>query len=134
MEEVTKNILIIDDDQYSREAIAHLLGAEGYQVTCSETGAAGYQNACKLSPDVIILDLNLPDVDGKEVIGEVRRNHSLDFARILVITGRTDDEAREALCLGANAFLIKPIEFGSLLKTLPTLQQPTSDSSLKPNL
>lgn len=111
-------VLVIEDDEYSRDALAHLLSAEGYKSVSATDGESGLQQARTNPPDVIVLDLGLPGIDGKEVIERVRRDGTLKSIPILVITAQDNDVARSMLRLGANAYLTKPIEFDQLTKTI----------------
>ncbi|MGH9939222.1 MAG: response regulator transcription factor, partial [Blastocatellia bacterium] len=74
MEKRKPRILIIEDDEYSREAIEHLLNAEGCETKSAAGGVSGYRAARRFAPDVIVLDLNLPDIDGQRVLGKFRGN------------------------------------------------------------
>lgn len=124
-------ILVIDDDEYSRDALACLLNSEGHETLTAADAETGYQLACDTTPDAIILDLSLPDAHGKEIIERVRGNESLREVPILVVTGLPSDEAQSALDLGANAYLIKPIDFDDLVKAIPNQKAGELDVSLE---
>jgi DNA-binding response OmpR family regulator len=115
-------ILVIDDDEYSRDALAYLLTSEGHEAVSAGDAETGYRLACETPPDAIILDLSLPDAHGNEIIGRVRANESLKNVPILVVTGLPNDEAQSAVESGANAYLIKPIDFDDLVKVIPNLE------------
>jgi DNA-binding response OmpR family regulator len=117
----TKNlqILIIDDDDNTREAMERLLKIEGYKTRSAADGTTGYSSAVMAHPDLILLDLNLPDIDGKQVIGMIREKRELEEVPILVVTGESREEAQKAVNLGANAFFLKPVEFNVLLESIP---------------
>ncbi len=112
--------LIIEDDQYSGEAYAHLLAAEGYDSEWAEDGHTGYRKAKEMRPDVVILDLILPGMDGIKVIELFRTDDALKKTPILVVTGR-DEDARSAIDAGANSYLIKPVEFTDLIRAVSGL-------------
>jgi DNA-binding response OmpR family regulator len=115
-------ILVIDDDEYSRDALAYLLNSEGHEAVAASDAETGYRLACETPPDSIILDLSLPDTHGNELIARVRANESLKNVPILVVTGLPNDEAQSAVDSGANAYLIKPIDFDDLVKVIPNLE------------
>jgi adenylate cyclase len=121
-------ILVIDDDEYSRDALAYLLNSEGHEAVSASDAETGYRLACETPPDAIILDLSLPDMHGNEIIGRVRANESLRSVPILVVTGLPNDEAQSAVDSGANAYLIKPIDFDDLVKVIPNLESTRSRS------
>ncbi|HEX8087851.1 MAG TPA: response regulator [Blastocatellia bacterium] len=111
-------ILVIEDDEYSRDALAHLLVAEGYQAQSANDGETGLEKAQEMQPDVIVLDLNLPGIDGKQVIEKIRGDGPLRSVPILVITGDEDRTAQAAVDLGADGYLTKPLEFDDLIKAI----------------
>ncbi|MFL6275676.1 MAG: response regulator transcription factor [Blastocatellia bacterium] len=115
-------ILVIEDDEYSRDALAHLLAAEGYEAQSASDGESGLKKAHETQPDVIILDLNLPGIDGKAVIKMIRNDGPLADVPILVVTGDEDHAAKSAVTLGADGFLTKPVEFDDLIRAIDDLK------------
>ncbi|HKP88250.1 MAG TPA: response regulator [Blastocatellia bacterium] len=111
-------ILVIEDDEYSRDALARLLAAEGYEAHSAQDGETGLAKAHETHPDVIVLDLNLPDIDGKQVVEMIRGDESLAMVPILIVTGDEDKKAQDAVELGANAYLTKPVELDALISAL----------------
>jgi CheY-like chemotaxis protein len=114
-------ILVIEDDEYSRDALAHLLASEGYEAQSASDGESGLEKAHETHPDVIVLDLNLPDIDGKHVIEMIRGDGPLKNVPILVVTGDEDKAAQAAVDLGADGYLTKPVEFDDLIKAISGL-------------
>jgi len=120
-------VLVIEDDEYSRDALAHLLAAEGYEAELADDGESGLAKAREMNPDIIVLDLSLPGIDGKRVIKMIRSNQTLSSTPILVVTGHSDTEAQSAVDLGADAYLTKPVEFDELTRAIAELSaQPTA--------
>ena len=115
-------VLVIEDDEYSRDALAHLLAAEGYDAQSAHDGEAGLDKAREADPDVIILDLNLPGIDGIQVIKMIRGDQSLASIPILVVTGDDDKEAQAAVRMGADGYLTKPVEFDALISAITNLE------------
>ncbi|MGA9769927.1 MAG: response regulator [Blastocatellia bacterium] len=121
-------VLVIEDDEYSRDALAHLLAAEGYDAQSAHDGEAGLSIAKEINPDVIILDLNLPGIDGQQVIKMIRGDKSLASIPILVVTGDDDKQAQAAVRAGADSYLTKPLEFDALISAITNIQtSPVND-------
>ena len=121
MAERKEKILVIEDDEYSRDALAHLLAAEGYEAQSASDGESGLAKAHEMHPNVIVLDLNLPGIDGKQVIQMLRNDGPLRGVPILVVTGDDDRDAQSAVDLGADGYLTKPVEFGDLIRAIDKL-------------
>jgi two-component system, sensor histidine kinase and response regulator len=116
-------ILVIEDDDYARDALARLLAAEGYETESSSDGQSGFAWARELQPDVIILDLSLPGIDGKRLIRMIRGDQNLRWVPILVVTGHDTDEAQSAVDIGADGYLTKPVEFDELTSAISGLKE-----------
>jgi CheY-like chemotaxis protein len=122
MAEEKPKILVIEDDEYSRDALAHLLTAEGYEAESATDGESGIAQAQELRPDVIVLDLNLPGIDGRQVIRTLRKDQTLREVPILVVTGDEDRAAQSAVEMGAAGYLTKPVEFDDLIRAISDLR------------
>lgn len=109
-------ILVVDDEPQILRFLRPSLTAAGYDVVTEETGAAALMAAATSAPDAILLDLGLPDMDGKEVISKLR---GWSKTPIIVISAR-DREAEKiaALDLGADDYVDKPFGIGELLARL----------------
>jgi two-component system alkaline phosphatase synthesis response regulator PhoP len=122
MSEQQIKVLVIEDDEYSRDALAHLLAAEGYDAQSAHDGEEGLEKAKETNPDVIVLDLNLPGIDGQQVIKRIRGDQSLASIPILVVTGDDDKAAQAAVDIGADGYLTKPVEFDTLISAITNIQ------------
>jgi two-component system OmpR family response regulator len=111
-------ILIIEDDEYSREAVEHLLKAEGCETRSAAGGVSGYRAARRFSPDVIVLDLNLPDIDGQSVLRKLRANRVLGQVPIIVITGYSRDEIPAGVSSSADFCITKPASFDDVIQAV----------------
>jgi DNA-binding response OmpR family regulator len=111
-------ILIIEDDEYSREAVEHLLKAEGCETRSAAGGVSGYCAARRFSPDVIVLDLNLPDIDGHRVLRKLRANRVLGQVPIIVITGYSRDEIPAGVSSSADFCITKPASFDDVIQAV----------------
>lgn len=106
-------ILVIEDEEDLLEAISDGLKIDGYAVDTSDDGQEGLELALVNSYDLIIIDLNLPSLDGIDILKEVRKNDK--FVKILILTARSAIEDRvNGLDLGANDYLVKPFHFDEL--------------------
>ena len=99
-------VAVVEDDARLRDALVRSLRERGHEVVAAETGVAGIQVVTERRPDVVVLDLGLPDVDGREVLRMVR---AVSDVPVLVATAR-DDEAEVVATLdaGADDYVVKP--------------------------
>ena len=98
--------LVVDDDEDIRDLLVHVLEKSGLEVRSAGTGAAAVRVARDFDPDLVTLDLSLPDLDGTEVCREIR---TFSSAYIVMITGRADEIDRlVGLEVGADDYLAKP--------------------------
>jgi len=106
-------ILVIDDEPQIRKFMRISLSANGYEVAEAENGAAGIGAAKAQIPDLIVLDLGLPDMDGQEVISAVREFS--DVPMIVLSVRATELDKVEALDRGANDYVTKPFGVAELM-------------------
>jgi two-component system KDP operon response regulator KdpE len=109
-------ILAVDDDKSIRKFLSVSLTSGGYQVSVGESGRQAIESISSFQPDVIILDLGLPDMDGLEVIKEIRELSRVPII-ILSVRDRQEDKIK-ALDGGADDYLTKPFEIGELYARL----------------
>jgi len=102
-------ILIVDDEPDTLEILQALLSIEGYHVIIASTGEEGVQNAQKEETDVILMDINLPGIDGNEALRRIRKNNPLQCV-IMLTAFATVENAIQALKEGATDFVKKPFE------------------------
>ncbi len=113
MSEPRAAILVVEDEPEIRRFLRAALGAEGYRVVEAETGARGAIEAGSHKPDLAIVDLGLPDIDGVEVIRRIRAWSPMP---IVVLSARAREQAKvEALDAGADDYVTKPFGVGELL-------------------
>lgn len=106
-------VLIIDDEPAIARALRPALQGHNFAVATADTGQAGISMAASFAPDLILLDLGLPDLDGVEVAGELRKRTD---APIIVLSVRdTEKDKIAALDGGANDYLTKPFGMGELM-------------------
>ncbi|WP_150275353.1 response regulator [Paenibacillus tepidiphilus] len=124
-------ILVVEDDKPIRKLIGTTLETQGYKYITAETGEISILEAVSRQPDIMILDLGLPDMDGVEIIRKVRAWSNLP---IIVVSARSEDRDKiEALDAGADDYLTKPFSVEELLARLRvTLRRIRYDSEKLP--
>jgi len=109
-----KTLLIVDDDADLRGAVAEQLEAEGFATIESSTAREGVEAAQEQRPDLVLLDVDLPDMDGRDACRQMR--HRGVVAPIIMLTAAAgDDETVQGLEAGANDYVTKPYKFAVLL-------------------
>ncbi|CAK9887817.1 MULTISPECIES: heavy metal response regulator transcription factor [Pseudomonas] len=123
-------LLIVEDELRTAEYLQQGLRENGYIVDCAHTGADGLHLARQQAYDLVILDVNLPELDGWTVLQRLRAESS---TRIMMLTahGRLADRVK-GLDLGADDYLLKPFEFPELLARIRSLLR-RNDQALQPN-
>jgi len=107
-----RTILVIEDDKYISHFIDISLTKEGYHVLTAETAAEGMFLFSSYRPDIILLDLGLPDKDGVDLLRELR---AFSDAPVLVVSARGQEKEKiAALDMGANDYITKPFHMGEL--------------------
>lgn len=106
-------VLVIDDEPQIRKLLKVSLNAYGYILDEAATGKDGVTRAAIFKPDLIILDLGLPDIDGKDVVNQIR---DWSHAPIIILTARDQEQEKiAALDFGADDYVTKPFSMGELL-------------------
>ena len=108
-----KSILIIEDDPLVRKTLASQLGKRGFETVAAEDGEGGVRSFAERCPDLVLLDVRLPDMDGLEVLRRIKEKNRR--AIILVMTAFDDMKTTvEAIKLGAYEYLVKPLNMAEL--------------------
>ncbi len=117
---MAKKILIIDDDQLNVKLVKARLETNGYEVVTAGDGAEGLQKVVKDKPDLIILDVQMPSMNGYTFMLEFRKLP--DFTRVPVVVLTAHEEMQPIFSLkGVRGYLVKPIKFELLFEKLNTL-------------
>lgn len=115
-------ILIVDDEAQIQRFLRHSLAAAGYDTCTATTGAEALAQVAEARPDLVVLDLGLPDMDGKTVIESLRATSDVP---VIVLSARDQEmEKIMALDLGADDFVSKPFAIGELLARLRVCLRP----------
>lgn len=132
-QQATRGVLIADDDQMLRTLVKLLLEKDGYTVSEAEHGAQAVEFARRKRPDLLMIDLTMPEVDGYQAIAELRRDLNFASVPILVLTAeRGPGTEQRVLDLGADDYLIKPFQPAILMARVRALfrrQQSSAASS-----
>ncbi|HSP37148.1 MAG TPA: response regulator [Frankiaceae bacterium] len=113
---MTSRVLVVEDDPEIRRALGLNLTARGYEVAMAADGTAALNQVASTPPDVIVLDLGLPDLDGMNIIRAVR---SYSRTPIVVLSGRAGSGDKvDALEAGADDYVTKPFDVGELVARL----------------
>ena len=125
--DTTSTILIVDDQVAMRESLEGLLSNQGYELVFAENGREALRKAAQLTPDVILLDVMMPDMDGFEVCKHFRADSTLGQVPIIMLTALNDRESRlQGIKAGADDFISKPfdtLELRLRLKTITKLNR-----------
>jgi PAS domain S-box-containing protein len=120
-----KRVLIVDDNLDAAESLAELLSLSGHEVVTAESGASAFEKVQGFKPDVIFLDIGLPDIDGYEVARRLRRTHGGHDFTLIALTGYgRDDDRRRAAEAGFDAHQIKPVNIEQVDRLLRTVKTP----------
>lgn len=120
-------ILIIEDEKNIQSFISALLSANGYQTITADTCETAYTMFCSYCPDLIILDLGLPDADGGVFLERVRKK---DITPIIVLSARSEESEKvKMLDLGANDYVTKPFSAAEFLARVRSALRITRHSS-----
>lgn len=122
-------IIVIEDEAQIRRFLRTTLVSEGYQVIEAETGKQGLTEAQTCKPDLIILDLGLPDMDGVEVVKGIREWSSVP---IIILSARSQESDKiSALDAGTNDYLVKPFGVGELLARIRVALRQVSSAATR---
>ena len=118
---MTTKILVIEDDNKIVNFMTMALKAKGYTISIARNGNEGILCFCTENPDIILLDLGLPDIDGVDIIKQVR---SISNIPIVIVSARGQDSDKiSALDAGANDYVTKPFSMGELLARIRVMER-----------
>ena len=108
-------ILIVDDDPHNRQLLEVMLAPEGYQIVTAATGEDALAIVAQQPPDLILLDVMMPGMDGYQVVARIKSNLATQHIRVLMLSALSDRNSRlHGLSAGAEDFLTKPVNRAEL--------------------
>ena len=117
-----KSILLVEDEDNIALALEFLIGRKGYRLRRVSTGNAAIDALADERPDLVVLDVMLPERSGYEICQFIRKNKALRNVKVLMMTARGGEvERRKGLALGADAFLTKPFATSDLTSEISAL-------------
>ena len=121
---MSATILYIEDNPDNSLLVQRALTARGYEVLWAANGASGIEQAEAHPPDLILLDINLPDIDGYEVARRLRAHDGLRAVPIMAVTANAlKGDAEKALAAGCDAYIAKPLQLHELWARVAALVQ-----------
>ncbi len=118
---IQPSILVVDDDRFVLKMFLSILSSKGYVPLTASNGVEGYKAAKNFKPDLILLDIMMPRMDGFETLQKIRQDPEIQNIPIIIVTAKADTNTfLRALKLGANDFIAKPFSRGDLLRKIRT--------------
>jgi CheY-like chemotaxis protein len=121
-----ERILVVDDLPDNCFLLQMVLESEGYQVEVAASGPAALDKIATCLPDLVLLDVMMPDMDGFEVTRQLRHNPALPFIPVLLVTGYNELTAADGFAVGATGLIRKPIDLDQLLHQIRTILLPST--------
>ena len=108
-----RRLLIVDDEQKVCECLKLFFNDKGFETSCANTGGEAVERLMDQQPDLVLLDIGLPDVSGIEVLKRARE--LAPYARVYMVTAHTDEDSEvEAKVYGAMGYITKPFDFSDV--------------------
>lgn len=125
-----KTILVVDDEQDILDLIEYNLKKEGFKVLKAENGEKGIEIAKEYKPDLVLLDIMIPKMDGLETVELIRKDEELKRTPVIFLTARSDEKTEiESLNKGGDDFITKPISTTKLVSRIKAVMRRFDDSS-----
>jgi two-component system cell cycle response regulator DivK len=122
-----KRILLVEDDRLSLIVLRQLLTAQGYEILHSSEGWDGINRARNEQPDLIVMDINLPDISGLDATLLLKKDGQTKNIPIIAVTAFvTSADKANALSSGCDAYIAKPVNMSNLLETVETFLSSSS--------
>ena len=119
-----RRILLVEDNELNRDMLSRRLGRKGFDVLLAADGREGAELARSAAPDLILMDMRLPDFDGWHVTRQLKEDQATARIPVIALTAHASDDDREtALGAGCDDFDTKPVEMDRLLGKIEALLQ-----------
>ena len=114
-----KQILIVEDNEKNMKLVRDILRHQGHATLEAVNGLDGVRLAEQERPDLVLMDIQLPDIDGIEVLGRIRKDASLDAIPVLAVSASVmPDDQQKIISSGFDAFITKPINLKQFVETV----------------
>ncbi|MFA5668818.1 MAG: response regulator transcription factor [Balneolaceae bacterium] len=129
-----KTILVVDDEQDLLDLIEYNLRKEGFDVLKAENGEEGIEVAKNFKPDLMLLDIMMPKMDGLQVVDAIRKEDSLKQMAIIFLTARSDEKTEvDGLNKGGDDYITKPISTTKLISRIKAVLRRYDESTVSDN-
>jgi len=119
---MSKTVLIVDDEEYIVTSLEYVMKSAGYEVVVAYDGEQAIEKIKATAPDLLILDVMMPKLDGFEVCEKIRANPLWESIRIIMLTAKGRDSERDkGISLGADAYMTKPFSTRDILERVTEL-------------
>ena len=120
-----KKILIVEDDRVARELVQRALSQHGYQIMTAQDGGVALESFNKNQLDLILLDIEMPNVNGYTFITELRRQEaekgSAKIPVVVLTTSKEEQDKTESFKLGVAGYMIKPVDYKQFVEVIRTI-------------
>jgi DNA-binding response OmpR family regulator len=128
-------VLVVDDVKFISRMLADILRRAGHEVDVAGNGREAIEKASSGDPDLVVLDVSMPEIDGIEVTRRLRADERTRDVPVLIVTARTDDKTRAAAAeAGANDYVVKPFDARALLRRATALLEAGSTRTRVPTV
>ena len=119
-----KKILIVEDNEKNMKLVRDILRHQGCETIEAVNGLDGVRLAQEQRPDLVLMDIQLPDIDGMEALGRIRADRSLDAVPVLAVSASVmPDDQQKIISSGFDAFITKPINLKQFVETVQRFLQ-----------
>ena len=117
-----KKILVVDDDPYILMSLEYLMKKNGYQVMIARNGSEELDLVVNKMPDIILLDIMMPDVDGYEICRQIKKSEKLKDIKVVFMSAKSKEaDIQKGYDLGASFYITKPFSTRDMLKQINAL-------------
>ena len=121
-------VAVIDDDPDMLKVIGVILRTHGFEVVQAQSGVDGYHMVRREKPDVVLLDIMMPDIDGYEVCRRLKLDEATSGIPVIFVSAKTGEEhIKKGLSLGAQGYITKPFRPDGLIKKIRELTETVED-------
>lgn len=115
-------VLVVEDDDNNRQIVSRFLARAGHEVIEAVTGLEGVRAATEHAPDLVLMDLNLPELDGWEATRRIKAVPGMDAIPVIALTAHSNsDDVKKALDAGCDQFETKPVLYHRLMRKVQVL-------------